>query len=172
MDAGDVRLRHYLDFSGMAALRAGAQREDASATRETARQFEGILLQQMLAAMRAATPRGELLGSQAIDTVEAMFDRELVAAFSRRGDLGFADQIVRQVERAASAAPAADALAARAAMRAGAPPREPVSLDRAPPAAMPLDRAAPAAMPLETRPAAGLPLRAPGQPASTRSSNE
>lgn len=94
----------YHDFSGLQALKGQAAQDPQSqaALRGAARQFEALFVQEMLRSMRAAIPSGELFDSQALETFQGMFDKELAQQFSQRGSLGVADVIVRQLQPAVS----------------------------------------------------------------------
>ena len=87
----------YLDFAGLARLRGEAHRSSSSANRETAQQFEAMFIQMMMKSMRAATPRGELLESPAMDTYQDLFDKEIANQMGRRGALGIASMLERQL---------------------------------------------------------------------------
>ena len=116
MEAISGTARNYLDFAGLGELRARAQNHEQAATRDAAQQFESMFVHMMLKSMRAAVMRSELIESSALDTYEAMFDRELSVALARRGGLGLAEQITAQLSPAAPAPhAAADALRQRAA---------------------------------------------------------
>lgn len=164
MDAVTGGVRNYLDFSGMSDLKVRAQNREAGALRETAQQFEAYFLQQMLGSMRTATVRGGLFDSETTETFEGMLDRELAVAMSRRGALGFADQIEQVVARTQRAVPAADVLSARAAMALNPGSADARPLDaRKPAMSLGTDEAIPV-LPLERRtiyavPAATQPMR-------------
>ena len=89
--------KSYLDFSGLGELRAKAQQNQDKALKETAQQFEGLFIQMMMKSMRAATPRGELLESPAMDTYQDLFDKEIANQMGRRGALGIASMLERQL---------------------------------------------------------------------------
>ena len=91
--------RSYLDFSGLGELRGKAQRNDDSALRETAQQFEAMFIQMMLKSMREAVQKNDPMRSSQQDTFEEMYDRELSMQLAKRNTLGVADMIVKTVER-------------------------------------------------------------------------
>jgi len=70
--------RSYLDFSGLGELRGKAQRNDDSALRETAQQFEAMFIQMMLKSMRDASNemKSDLVQSDAAETFEGMYDKD------------------------------------------------------------------------------------------------
>lgn len=87
------------DFAGLGALRGKAQQKADKATRETATQFEAMFIQEMLKSMRATVEKSDLMGSDAADTFEQMYDRELSVQLAKRNTLGIADVVVKAVER-------------------------------------------------------------------------
>lgn len=135
--------RSYLDFDGLGKLRGQARKDEKSALRETAQQFEAMFLQMMIKSMREASVKGDLTESNGADTFESMFDREVSVAMSKRGATGLADMLVKtQTQRIDQQTSTADALLAR---QAGT------------------DKGADKGIALE-RPSTLLPLNAPGAP--------
>ena len=107
--------RSYLDFSGLGELRGKAQQHDDSALRETAQQFEAMFIQMMLKSMRDANNemKSDLVQSDAAETFEGMYDKEVSVKLAQRNALGLADSIVRNVQQRQSMMTAADALKQR-----------------------------------------------------------
>ena len=127
----------YLDFAGLGNLRGQAAQKSGKATRETATQFEAMFIQMMMKSMRQATEKSDLMGSDAGNTFEEMYDRELSVKLAKRNVMGVADMLVKNIELAETAAEQARA-------RAG---------NTEPPQAMPLQPAKEAfAMPREQQP--------------------
>ncbi len=91
--------RSSLDFQGLGELRARAQGREEAATRQTAQQFEAMFIQMMLKSMRDAVPKSELMKSKAMDTFEAMYDREIAVALSKKGGLGLADMMMKHLSQ-------------------------------------------------------------------------
>ncbi len=144
--------RSYLDFQGLGELRGQAARDGKAALRETAQQFEAMFLQMMMKSMRESIEKSELTASGHADTFEAMFDREVSVALSKRNAVGLADMLVQaQTRLMDSVVPAADALASR---QASAP--KPLPLNKPQPG-LALQGPAPVLNPL-ARPGAPLPL--------------
>ena len=125
--------RSYLDFSGLGELRGKAQQHDDSALRETAQQFEAMFIQMMLKSMRDASNemKSDLVHSDAAETFEGMYDKEMSVKLAQRNALGLADSIVRNVQQRQTMVTAADALKQRGS--AGIPLNPPAT-------AMPLSR--------------------------------
>jgi flagellar protein FlgJ len=104
--------RSYTDFTGLGELRGKAQKDQNSALKESAQQFEGLFIQMMLKSMREANApmKDEDNQSQAMDTFEGMFDKEVSLQMSKRGALGVADFMERAVKQQQAPAPSTDAL--------------------------------------------------------------
>jgi Rod binding domain-containing protein len=104
--------RSYTDFSGLGELRGKAQKDQNSALKESAQQFEGLFIQMMLKSMREANEpmKDDENKSQALDTFEGMFDKEVSLQMSKRGALGVADFMERAVKQQQAPAPSTDAL--------------------------------------------------------------
>lgn len=91
--------RSSLDFQGLGELRARAQGRDEAATLQTAQQFEAMFIQMMLKSMRDAVPKDKLIQSKAMDSFEAMYDREIAVALSKKGGLGIADMMMKHLSQ-------------------------------------------------------------------------
>ncbi|PPE74537.1 flagellar assembly peptidoglycan hydrolase FlgJ [Solimonas fluminis] len=86
------------DFGQFAGLKAQAREQDPAALQKAARQFESLMLQQMLKAMRAATPGDDALGgSEQGSFYRDMFDQQLAVQLSSGKGVGLADMLVRQL---------------------------------------------------------------------------
>lgn len=88
------------DFQGLGKLRASARQNDRSAIRETAEQFEALFLQTMLKSMRQASIGDSLMGSDQANMYRDMMDQQLSIDLSKRGGIGLADVIERQLDPA------------------------------------------------------------------------
>ena len=144
----------YLDFAGLGRLRGQAHSDSASATRETAQQFEAMFIQMMMKSMREATPKSELLQSQSMDTYQELYDKELSTHLAKRGMLGIADMLTRQMARAQAAPLDPEKMAKPMGMAQSNLPGLPL---HAPVPTLPLHKAAPGfALPRPPEP--GLPL--------------
>ena len=89
--------KSYLDFSGLSELRGRAVKDSQGALRETAEQFEALFIQMMLKSMREATFKSDMLQSDALDTYQGMFDREISVSMASRGKMGMADLLQQQL---------------------------------------------------------------------------
>ena len=104
-------LQSSIDFAGMANLRGQAQQKTEKATRETATQFEALFIHEMLKSMRQTIEKSDLNGSDAEDTFQEMYDRELSQQLAKRNTLGVADMLVKHLDRANAPQPTFDAKA-------------------------------------------------------------
>ena len=104
--------RSYTDFTGLGELRGKAQKDQNSALKESAQQFEGLFIQMMLKSMREANEpmKDEENKSHALETFEGMFDKEVSLQMSKRGALGVADFMERAVKQQQTSLPSTDEL--------------------------------------------------------------
>ena len=158
----------YLDFGNLGRLKGQAAKDGKSAARETAQQFEALFLQMMMKSMRDASFKSDLVESQAKDTFEGMFDKEVSLAMAKKNTLGLADMLIKnmpdpavqaanaqairdiqeqqahQAEKTQQPSSTASVLQARAASAKGfslaVPPATPLSLQPVAPSALPLLR--------------------------------
>jgi flagellar protein FlgJ len=108
--------RSYMDFAGLGELRGQAQQDQSKALKESAQQFEGLFIQMMMKSMREASApmKDEDNQSQALETFEGMFDKEVSLQMSKRGAMGvgaFMEHAVQQ--QGATQVSTADMLKAR-----------------------------------------------------------
>ena len=140
----------YLDFGGLGKLKGQARTDAKAATRETAQQFEAMFLQMMMKTMRDAVPKSGMNESQAEETFQGMFDKEVSLAMAKRNTLGIADLLMKHMPDPNATQPStAQMLQARQpkGMPLQAPPTSPMPLQAAAPTLAPLPKA-PGAMPL------------------------
>ena len=104
-------LQSSIDFAGIASLRGQAQQKTEKATRETATQFEAMFINEMLKSMRQTIEKSDLNGSDAEDTFQEMYDRELSQQLAKRNTLGVAVMLVKHLDRAKAPQPTFDAKA-------------------------------------------------------------
>jgi len=141
--------KSYLDFGALGELRGKAQRNDQGALRESAEQFEALFIQMLLKSMREASNvmKSDMLHSDALETFQGMYDKELSMSMAKRNALGFADVVVKQLSQQQSVPTTAEMMALRQQVKpltaAGMPLHKPVlpmSLQQPAQAAMPLER--------------------------------
>jgi flagellar protein FlgJ len=87
----------YLDFEALGRLKGKAAKDGKSAARETAQQFEALFLQMMMKSMRDASFKSDLVESQAKDTFEGMFDKEVSLAMAKKNTLGLTDMLLKHM---------------------------------------------------------------------------
>lgn len=87
----------YLDTQQLGRLRGQAAQDPSKAARATAEQFEAYFIQQMITAMRKTVEKSDLVQSDASDTYQDMFDKELATAMAKRGGIGLADVLEKQL---------------------------------------------------------------------------
>ena len=76
----------------------GAADADKRALRQAAREFEALLLEQLVKEMRDASPKSKLLGREkGQELFQEMLDGEFVRLMTESGGIGLADFIVRSL---------------------------------------------------------------------------
>lgn len=100
MKADDISANRFvLDSKVAADLRTKLKQDPQSGLKETAQQFEGMLLQMMLKSMRDATPQDGLMDSDQTRFFTSIMDQQLAQNLSAQGKLGFAKLIEQQLGR-------------------------------------------------------------------------
>jgi flagellar protein FlgJ len=87
----------YNDLGGLQQLKAVSAERPQEALQEAARQFEALFVTMMVKAMRDTLPQDGLFSSSSMQTYQEMADQQLALDLSRRGGLGMADLIARQL---------------------------------------------------------------------------
>ena len=103
----------YLDFNALAQLRGEAAHDPNKAARKTAEQFESYFLQQMMKEMRATVEKSDLVGSNAMDTYQDMMDKEVSLQMVKRGGIGVANMLEKQMLKQSAELSTQDALKLR-----------------------------------------------------------
>ncbi|MBL8397825.1 MAG: flagellar assembly peptidoglycan hydrolase FlgJ [Candidatus Accumulibacter sp.] len=80
-------------------LRASLARDPQAGVKQTAKQFEALLLNMMLKSMRDASPSNGLLDSEQSQFFNAMGDQQLALSLAAQSPLGLAAMIERQLGR-------------------------------------------------------------------------
>lgn len=88
------------DFSALTRLRSEASQAPVKAAGKVARQFEGVMLQQMLKSMRDTVEEGGLFSDESTKTYMGMLDNQLATQIAERGGIGLAKTIERQLSQA------------------------------------------------------------------------
>lgn len=118
------------DTQGVDALRLKAKTDPKGAVKETARQFEALLMNVMLKSMRETVAQDGLFDSEQTRTFTSMLDQQLSQSMAKRG-IGIAEVLARQLTPAAQAA-ATDAAAPTAKPGASLPSLQAAPLSVAP----------------------------------------
>ncbi|MDM7322935.1 MAG: flagellar assembly peptidoglycan hydrolase FlgJ [Gammaproteobacteria bacterium] len=87
------------DFGSLTRLKAEAARDPKAQAKTVANQFEGLFIQQMLKAMRAASPGDPLMDGAGVQLFRDMQDQQLANGLAKQGGIGLSDFILRQLTR-------------------------------------------------------------------------
>lgn len=112
-----------IDIADARALKFRATSGDKEALREAARQFESLMVAQMLKSMRQTRFSEEddpLTGGESLKLYQGMLDQQWAAKLSNGRGLGFADMLVKSLERQAGQTDQAEAAASQQAPAADA----------------------------------------------------
>lgn len=98
MAAQDFGQINALDPNTLSGLRRLTKENSSEATREASRQFEALFLQQVLKAMRDASPRNSMFDSEESRMYQSMLDQQMSLQLTTRGGgVGLAKVIERQL---------------------------------------------------------------------------
>ncbi len=125
-----------LDFTRFTALRAGARDEPQRTAGRAAREFETLFIQQMLRVMRDSLPQDGPFSSSSMRMYQDWFDQQVAQEMGRRGALGLAEVVERQLLGGTGPSPAGrtvPATEAWLALRAARPPQRLEPVDEMPP---------------------------------------
>jgi peptidoglycan hydrolase FlgJ len=90
----------YLDFNALTRLKGEASQDPSKAIRKTAEQFEAYFVQQMMKTMRESVEKSDLVEGGSMDTYQDMMDKEVSLQMVKRGGMGLADMMERQMKLA------------------------------------------------------------------------
>lgn len=85
----------YNDFSGLAALKYQARKDQAGAAGQVAKQFESLFMQMMVKQMRQASFGGGIFDSDRTRFYQEMYDKQLSLHLAEHGGMGM-DQVLRR----------------------------------------------------------------------------
>ena len=122
-----------LSFQGLAQLKAAAQANDPKAVMAVARQFEAMLLQQMLSVMDATSFGPDLMGQNSGALYRSLFNQQIATTVSQGRGIGLASFLARE-------------LSGRYGLQAPKPPTPGTSASSAAPAPAAATMAAPRAL--------------------------
>ena len=98
MAASDFSQINALDPNTLGGLRRLSKQSSPEATKEAAKQFEALFVQQMLKSMRDATPKGSMFDSDETRMYQSLLDQQMAMQLSSRaGGIGLAKVIERQL---------------------------------------------------------------------------
>lgn len=129
-----------VDLVDARALKFRATSGDREALRDAAKQFEALMVAQMLKQMRQTRFNDEddpLTGGDSLKLYQGLLDQQWAAKMTSGRGLGFAEMLTRHLERQAGLAPVAEPKAADPAAKTGqavAPARLPAQVPGAGPA--------------------------------------
>ena len=93
----------YLDFNALARLKGEAAQDPTKAIRQTSEQFEAYFIQQMMKTMRESIEKSDLVEGGNMDMYQDLMDKEVSLQLVRRGGMGLADMMEKQMLRAQEA---------------------------------------------------------------------
>ena len=102
----------YLDFQQFGDLKRLARQQSSNAAQQVAQQFEGLFVQQMLGAMRAASKIDQTQHSSYMDFYHDIYDKQVAQMVAGQGNLGVAKLISDQLPDEAGQESAASEAAA------------------------------------------------------------
>jgi len=89
----------YFDSSSLNTLKLQSKKDGKAALKKVAAEFETIFLKMMLKSMRDATPGDPIFDSDSAKFYRDMHDDQLTLDLSRKGGIGLANMMVKQLER-------------------------------------------------------------------------
>lgn len=89
----------YLDFAALTRLKGQAAHDPKKSLRAAAEQFESYFIQETLKAMRKTVMKSDLLESEHADLYQDLFDKEVAMQMAKRGGVGLADMLEREMTR-------------------------------------------------------------------------
>ena len=85
------------DPKALGDLKRRALEDPDAALKEVAKQFEALLLDQMMKSMRSAAPGESLFDNEGSRLFTSLLDQEYARRLAETGGLGLADLLVRQL---------------------------------------------------------------------------
>ncbi len=103
------------DANSLNDLKRLSKNNSPEAIHAASQQFEALFLQQVLKAMRDATPQDGMFDSEQTKTFQTMLDQQLAQSLSAKGSTGLAALLEKQLSRSQPHGPAIPAIPAAAA---------------------------------------------------------
>ena len=85
------------DVAAVGQLKAGVHNGNVEAVRKAAKQFESLLMEQMLKSMRASVAQSDLWDTDETKMFQGMYDQQTAMDISSKQGMGLADMLVRQL---------------------------------------------------------------------------
>ena len=101
----EVHQSNWYDFGSLAELRGRASNQPRSEVAGVAQQFESLFLNLMLKEMRKSIQKSDLLGSDAMETYEQMFDQQVALGMAKAGGIGIGKFVESQMAKNGSKTP-------------------------------------------------------------------
>ena len=121
MSIPDISNLPAYDANSLNDLKRLSKGNSPEAIKAASQQFEALFLQQVLKAMRDATPQDGMFDSDQTRTFQSMMDQQLAQMLSAKGSTGLAAMLEKQLSRGQPQDPAKPANPAAAADPAAAP---------------------------------------------------
>ena len=95
--AASATAGNALNFAGLAQLKAEAKAQDPQSILATAKQFEAVLLQQMLSAMDATSFGSDLTGKNAGPMFQSLFNQQIASSVAQGRGIGLAQVLAKEM---------------------------------------------------------------------------
>lgn len=95
--AAGATVGNALGFAGLAQLKAEAKAQDPQSILATAKQFEAVLLQQMLSAMDATSFGSDLTGKNAGPMFQSLFNQQIASSVAQGKGIGLAPVLAKEM---------------------------------------------------------------------------
>jgi len=108
---GQANPQLYTDLNQLQSLKAKANSDEKAALKEAAQQFEQLFLSMMLKSMReanAAFGEDNIFNSSETELFQEMLDQQSTLDMAKRGGIGLADVLVRQLSQGVDMRPSQD----------------------------------------------------------------
>lgn len=101
LSAFDTSTQLAIDTKGIDNLRLQARQNEDEGLKQTAKQFESLMVNMMLRSMRSATPKNGIFDSEQSQFYTQMLDQQLSQNLSSQG-IGLAEMLVQQLKKDSS----------------------------------------------------------------------
>lgn len=101
LSAFDTSSQLAIDTKGIDNLRLQARKNEDEGLKQTAQQFESLMINMMLRSMRSATPKNGIFDSEQSQFYTQMLDQQFSQKFSSQG-IGLAEMLIQQLKKDSS----------------------------------------------------------------------